>query len=293
MTVLEPLPRPAWLPPSVWRHDTRVLPTDVGRIAVTDTGRGPTLLLVHTGLWSFLWRDLIDRLVGGYRCVTLDAPGTGRSERVSPDRITLAASATAVGAVIDALDLRDVTLVLHDLGGPPGLAAAATRADRIAALAAVNTFAWRPSGIAFRGMLLMMGSPPIRGSDTRTGWFPAATATRFGVARHWTAADRAAFRAAFNRPARAAIHHYFADAHHAGPVYAAAEHALTGSLADRPLLTVFGARNDPLKFQPQWRARFPHARQEVVPRGYHFPMCDAPDTVAGWLRDWHRHTANA
>jgi haloalkane dehalogenase len=179
--------------------------------------------------------------------------------------------------------------VLHDLGGPPGIAAAATRTDRIAALAAVNTFGWRPSGVAFRGMLATMGSGPIRGSDALAGWFPAVTATRFGVARHWSASDRAAFRAAFDRPARAAIHRYFADARSAGTVYATAERALAGPLADRPLLTVFGARNDPLTFQPQWRARFPHARQEVVPRGYHFPMCDAPDTVAGWLRDWHRH----
>jgi pimeloyl-ACP methyl ester carboxylesterase len=181
--------------------------------------------------------------------------------------------------------------VLHDLGGPPGIAAAATRVDRIAALAAVNTFAWRPGGVAFRSMLAMMGSAPIRGSDALTGWMPAATATRFGVARHWTAADRAAFRAAFDRPARAASHRYFADARRAETVYAAADAALAGPLADRPLLTVFGARNDPLKFQPRWRARFPHARQEVVPRGYHFPMCDAPDAVAGWLRDRHRHTA--
>jgi hypothetical protein len=31
----------------------------------------------------------------------------------------------------------------------------------------------------------------------------------------------------------------------------------------------------------------PAARQEVVPKGNHFPMGDAPDTVAGWIRQWH------
>jgi haloalkane dehalogenase len=293
MTTLDPLPRPAWLPTTVWPYDTGALATPVGRLAVTDTGRGPTLLFVHTGLWSFLWRDLVARLAGEYRCVTLDAPGTGRSECVPVDRVTLSASTTAVGAVIDALDLRDTTLVVHDLGGPAAIAAAATRADRIAAIAAVNTFAWRPEGTLFRGMLAVMGSAPIRGSDTFSGWMPAATATRFGVGRHWNAADRAAFRSAFDRPARAAIHHYFADARRADAVFTAAQAALTGPLADRPLLTVFGARNDPLRFQPRWRSLFPHARQEVVPRGYHFPMCDAPESVAGWLRDWHRHSVPA
>jgi pimeloyl-ACP methyl ester carboxylesterase len=292
MTNLRPLDRPAWLPVTAWPYRTDTLPTPAGSVAVTDTGSGPTLLFVHTGLWSFVWRDLIARLAGQYRCVTLDAPGTGRSERVAPAHITLAASAAAVGAVIDALDLRDVTLVAHDLGGPAAVAAAGERADRIAALAAVNTFAWRPAGLAFRTMLAAMGSPPIRAVDSRTGWLPAATATRLGVGRHWSRADRVAFRAAFDRPARAAIHRYFADARRADDVYAAAETALAGPLADRPLLTVFGAHNDPLRFQPKWRARFPRARQEVVPGGNHFPMCDAPDAVAGWLRDWDRHPAS-
>ena len=62
---------------------------------------------------------------------------------------TLAQAGDAVAAVIDALALRDVTLVAHDLGGPAGLLAAARRADRIAALAAVNCFAWTPTGPRF------------------------------------------------------------------------------------------------------------------------------------------------
>jgi haloalkane dehalogenase len=287
MTVLQPLDRPAWLPDTAWPYDTRALPTPVGRIAVTDVGTGPTLLLVHTGMWSFIWRDLIAHLASTYRCITLDAPGCGRSERVEPHRITLAASATSVGTVIDALDLRDITLVAHDLGGPAGLAAVASRADRVAAIAAVNTFGWQPAGTVFRGMLAVMGSAPIRASDAATGWLPTASSGRFGVGRHWNSADRAAFRAAFDPPSRAAIHRYFADARRADPLYATIEAALAGPLAACPLLTVFGARNDPLRFQPQWRARFPRARQEVVRRGYHFPMCDAPETVAGWIRHWH------
>jgi pimeloyl-ACP methyl ester carboxylesterase len=49
-----------------------------------------------------------------------------------------------VGALIDTLDLRDVTPVAHDLGGPAGLAAAAARPERFRGVVAVNTFAWRP-----------------------------------------------------------------------------------------------------------------------------------------------------
>ena len=56
-------------------------------------------------------------------------------------------------------------------------------------------------------------------------------------------------------------------------------------------LTVFGERNDPLRFQPKWKALFPHARQVVIPGGNHFPMCDDPDVVADSIRSWHRETS--
>jgi pimeloyl-ACP methyl ester carboxylesterase len=283
MFPLEALDRPAWLPESVWPWPTDALTTGAGRIAVTDAGTGPVLLLVHTGMWSFVWRDLTSQ----FRCVTLDAPGNGRSDRPGAPGTTLAASANAVQAVIDALDLRDVTLVAHDLGGVAGFAAAAGRPDRIAALVAVNTFGWRPSGPAFRGMLAMMGSGVMRELDALTGWLPAAASGRFGVGRHWNRADRAAFRAGIDREGRRSIHRYLADARRADAVYATVEAALRGPFANRPLLTVFGQYNDPLRLQPRWKAMFPSARQEVVAKGYHFPMCDAPAAVAGWIRQWH------
>src|SRR5687767_7267888 len=99
--------------------------TPAGRIAFSDTGRGPTLLLVHAGMSSFLWRDLLPELTPHFRCVTLDAPGNGGSSRPGKAGTTLTAAAIAVGSLIDQLDLRDITLVVHDLGGPAGIAAAA------------------------------------------------------------------------------------------------------------------------------------------------------------------------
>lgn len=263
------------------------LATPAGRVAVTDTGLGPTLLLVHVGMSSFVWRDLLRELTPHFRCVTLDAPGNGRSERPGEAGTTLAAASLAVGAVIDQLDLRDITLVVHDLGGPAAIAAAADRAERIAAIVGVNTFAWKPTGIGFRTMLAVMGSAVMRELDALTGWLPAAASTRFGVGRHWGPAVRKAFRTGFDREARRSIHRYLADARRADALFDVIEQALRGSLADRPLMTVFGQFNDPLKFQPRWKELFPDADQRIVPRGNHFPMCDAPADVASWIRAWH------
>lgn len=98
------------------------LDTPAGRIAFSDNGRGPTLLLVHVDMSSYLWRDLQRELTPHFRRVTLDAPGNGHSSRPGKAGTTLTSAAVAVGAVIDQLDLRDITLVLHDLGGPAGVA---------------------------------------------------------------------------------------------------------------------------------------------------------------------------
>lgn len=287
MTSLATLDRPSWLPSAAWPWDTYALSDPRGRIAVTDIGQGPTLLFVHVGSWSFVWRDVLLRLHNDFRCVAVDAPGCGLSDPAAAP--TLAQAGEAVTAVIDALQLRDVTLVAHDLGGPAGFLAAARRPDRIAALAAVNCFAWTPTGPAFRGMLALMGSAPVRGVDVATNVLPRITSSSFGVGRHWSRADRAVFRAGIGAAARRAWHGYFRDARGARDLYAEVDVALRGALSDRPLLTIFGQFNDPLRFQPRWKALFPDARQLKVRRGNHFPMCDHPELVASALKSFVEH----
>jgi haloalkane dehalogenase len=125
------LPRPEWLPESVWPFQTFGLEANRSVVAVTDVGEGPTLVFVHTGVRSFIWRDVMERLSRDYRCVCLDAPGTGQSSRLPGRAITLERSARAVTAVIETLDLQEFTLVVHDLGEPAGIAGAAQVAERV------------------------------------------------------------------------------------------------------------------------------------------------------------------
>lgn len=286
-TSSSPLLRPTWLTSDVWPWDIKTVVAPSGRVAVTDTGTGPTLLFVHVGMWSFVWRDLMRRLEGEFRCVTLDAPANGLSDVPSGAPTTLQTAATAIRAVVDTMRLDDVTLVVHDLGGPAGIAAMADTPERVAGIAAVNTFAWRPSGALFRGMLRLAASSPVRESSAATRWLHAATSTRFGAGKNWTRTTRRTFRAAFDAERRRSTHRYLGDALHADDLFALTETALTGVFADTPVMTIFGQRNDPLRLQRRWKDAFPHAVQHVVPHGNHFPMCDAPDSVAAWIRAWH------
>src|SRR5262245_60260374 len=128
MQTLPVIDRPAWLPQQAWPWPTYALDYGAGRVAVTDIGRGPALMFVHVGSWSFVWRAVLLRLPTGFRCVALDAPGCGLSDHTG-SAPTLTNAADALAAVVDQLQLRAVTLVAHDLGGPAGFLAACRRAD--------------------------------------------------------------------------------------------------------------------------------------------------------------------
>lgn len=284
---MENVQRPEWLPAREWPWPIHAVATPAGRIAVTDTGSGPTLLLAHVGSWGYIWRDLVLDLSRDFRCVVFDSPGGGLSERVGWRGSSLTRAAQAVSAVVLALGLDRFTLVAHDLGGPSGIAAAGDMQERVEGMVVVNSFGWRPAGRAFTGMLGLMGSGAMRELDSRTGLLRSITSRGFGAGRSWTPGQRRIFRRGLDRAAMMTWHGYFADAARNGDLYERVDAALAGPLAGKPLLTVFGEWNDPFGFQSRWRALFPDCVQRVVPKGGHFPMGDDPAQVAAWIREWH------
>jgi len=283
-----PLARPTWLPESVWPFQGAELELDDSVLALTEVGQGPVLLFVHVGAWSFIWRDLITRLATDFRCICFDAPGSGRSRDGAGTGITLDKASRAVTAVVERLGLDEVTLVAHDLGGPAGLAGIARTPDRIRGIVAMNAFGWKPSGPALRAMLAVVGNGLTKELDVLTGFIPRLTATSFGVGRHLDTSSRQAFRTGMGPRGRRAFHDYMHDARHCDELYDQIARALAGPFSRLPLLTIFGERNDPFGFQERWKVLFPDVRQAVIAKGNHFPMCDAPDLVAGAIRSWHR-----
>jgi cis-3-alkyl-4-acyloxetan-2-one decarboxylase len=105
----------------------------------------PPLLMLHGNpTWSYMYRRPIALLSGrGHRCIALDHMGFGRSDKPpEPRRYILSNHVSNAIALVDELDLRDITLVMHDWGGPIGLGALLERRDRFRALVAMNTWAW-------------------------------------------------------------------------------------------------------------------------------------------------------
>jgi pimeloyl-ACP methyl ester carboxylesterase len=284
------MPLPVFPPPSVdhqsWPYHPQVTEAGGTPVAYYDVGSGPTLLLVHTGLWSFIWRDLIQHLSNHFRCIAIDSPGTGHSA-IGSRRPNLESAANAVESVIRALKLGELTLVLHDLGGISGVVGAGRSSATLRGVVAINTFAWRPSGRFLRLMLRIAGSAGAGELDVLTHLVPKLTASRFGIGRHLSASSRRAFRESMRSPQIRAFHYYLADARRCEALCAEAERIVSTVVERRPLLTIFGSRNDPFRFQAEWKRRVPRASELVLAGGNHFPMCDDPGLVAGAIREWH------
>jgi pimeloyl-ACP methyl ester carboxylesterase len=285
------LQRPDWLPHAQWPFPLLSRPIAGSPVHYVDIGEGPTLLFVHAGMWSFIWRDVIRDLSGDFRCIALDFPGSGLSPAPAGYRIGLANHATVLADFSDQLNLTNITLVMHDLGGPIGLRFAGGQPDRLRAMVLANTFGWWPTQSVLRGMLRLMGGRMMRALNIATNLVPRLTAGRMGVGRHLNSAGRTAFLGPTrNRAQRRAFHDLMRDTARSEPPLQAIEAALRGPLAERPVLTIFGQRNDPLHFQRRWHDLYPTATQVVVPKGNHFPMNDNPDLFAKTLRAWWHET---
>jgi haloalkane dehalogenase len=112
------------------------------RLAHVDVGEGPPVLMLHgEPTWSFIWRKLIPPIRdAGYRCVAPDHAGFGRSDKpIDPTWQSLERHVEITGSLLDDLDLRGVTLVVHDWGGPIGLTLALVHPDRVARIVILDT----------------------------------------------------------------------------------------------------------------------------------------------------------
>lgn len=128
------------LPEFPFRAQWRQL--DELRLAHLDEGEGPPVLFLHGNpTWSFLWRNVIPPIRdAGYRAIAPDLPGFGRSDKPSGlDWYSYDRHTEMLAPLLEDLDLRDATVVVHDWGGPLGLRLAVEHPDRITRIVALDT----------------------------------------------------------------------------------------------------------------------------------------------------------
>ena len=136
-------------------------------------------------------------------------------------------------------------------------------------------------------MLRVVTSPPFRAVNTLTNVLALLTATSYGVGRKMSRADRRAFLGPWrSRGTRRATLQVLAAVLHIDPLMAGVERSLLTTLADLPVLTVFGRKNDPYGWQDRFQQIFPGAMAVRIADGHHFPFNDDPDSYTAAISTW-------
>lgn len=274
------------------------------RMAALDEGprAAPVALLLHgEPTWSYLYRNIIPEVTAaGFRAVAPDFIGFGRSDKL-PRRTDYSYDGFVgwLRQFIEALDLRRITLVCQDWGGPIGLRVLAALPERFAGVLAANT-------------LLPNCEPPPRGiagwpGEVITNWAAyAAGAHDMSVSEIIGGVSKRplgeAARRAYDAP--------FPDASYKAAVLAfpplipiredmpgITENRTTWEFLEkfeRPFVTAF-SDSDPTTapWAEVFRKRIPGAARQphaVIPQAGHFLQEDAGAVLAKVLVEFLRRT---
>jgi len=107
-----------------------------------DPKKAPVVLMVHgEPTWSYLYRKMIPVFAAaGLRAIAVDLVGFGRSDKLTKaSHYSFANHIEWLRQLVVALDLREITLVGQDWGGPIGMGVLAREPDRFARVVAGNT----------------------------------------------------------------------------------------------------------------------------------------------------------
>lgn len=132
-----------WIDRNEYPFASHYFQTAAGKLHYVDEGGGEVVVMLHGNpAWSFLFRNLIKRLSPHYRCIAPDYIGFGLSDKPSGWSYLPEEHAKHLDALIAHLDLKDITLVVGDWGGPIGMQYAVDHPQNVKRLVVTNTWAW-------------------------------------------------------------------------------------------------------------------------------------------------------
>jgi haloalkane dehalogenase len=279
-------PRPAWVPEDLYPFADRYADVAGCVVHYVDEGSGPPLLLLHGNpTWSFLYRKIIVGLRDRHRCIAVDYPGFGLSSAKPGYGFTPAEHADVVAELVRRLDLRGVTMMVQDWGGPIGFAVATRDPERFQAFVIGNTWAWPKADLPTRLFSGILGGPVGRRLILNRNLFVEGALGR-GVRPPLPAAAMEAYRGPFPTPgSRRPTAVFPREIIASRPFLAEVERGLP-ALSDRRALLVWPTRDiafrDPER--RRWEQLFPDHRTVMLERAGHYIQEEKPDEIVAAIR---------
>src|SRR5213594_367244 len=254
-------------------------------------GRGPVVVLVH-GLGGFAesWRHTLQGLAGRTTVYALDLPGFGASAKPRA-RYRLPYFAGALHGFMEALGIREASLVGHSLGAAVAVTYALThpaRVERLALLSGcVPGFGWRPGWRArlmttpgLGEALALCGCARLyRAAIAKCFHAPLADEVAFLVGWEYATRTTAAARAAWLATVRSLSTDF---------VERSADYRRAIATLDLPVLLVHGRQDPavPAAHCAETAEGFARATVRWLDACGHFPHIEHAQVVNGWLADF-------
>ncbi|WP_438489998.1 haloalkane dehalogenase [Streptomyces sp. S186] len=268
---------------SLYPFESRWFDSSVGRVHYVDEGTGPPLLFCHGApAWSFLYRHIVKDLRDRYRCIAVDYLGFGLSERPAGFGYTIAEHTAVLGELIDHLRLDGFVLMGQDWGGPVGLGAVTTRADRVRGIVLGNTLFWPTEAMANRAFGVIMSSRPMQRRILEEN-FLVERVLLAELGHKINAAEADHYRKVQpTAEARRGLAAMPKEIRAARPLLDQLARDVPALLGDKPALLVWGMRDmvfRPNACIPRMRAAFADLDVVELPRARHFIQEQAPDAI--------------
>ncbi len=273
----------------------------------------PVVLMVHgEPTWSFLYRKLIPVFVrAGLRAVAVDQIGFGRSDKPTrPSDYSFARQIAWLRQLVVGLDLRDVTLVGQDWGGPIGMGVLALEVGRFSRVCVANTMLhtaepelagrleWSAHAVGETDVQVSSALADWRVASTRAPDFAASPSIPFATARGVSDEVAAAYDAPFpSEWHKAGLRQYPALIPITPTDEGAEINRRTWSVLrdyKRPFLTLFGDSDPPTRgWDEIFRERIPGAAGQphgTLEQAGHFWQEDCGAEAAARIVDWINST---
>ncbi|MEG6523240.1 alpha/beta fold hydrolase [Desulfotomaculum sp. 1211_IL3151] len=123
-----------------FKFNSKFIEIEGNNIHYLDEGNGEVLLMLHGNpTWCYLYRHFIPELSLDYRCIAPDFLGFGWSDKPVGADYSLQAQLKRLTIFIERLELAEITLIIHDIGGIIGLSWAAEHKHLVKRLVILNT----------------------------------------------------------------------------------------------------------------------------------------------------------
>jgi len=259
-----------------------------------DEGAGEAVVMLHGNpTWSFYYRHMVAGLADICRTIVPDHMGCGLSDKPQCYPYTLKQHIDNLEALVESLELENITLAMHDWGGAIGMGYAIRHPRKIRRLIIFNTAAFLSSRMPWRIGLCripVFGPLAVRGLNAFAG-----LAIYMACQHHerMTAGVRAGYLAPYRSYRnRIAVLRFIQDIPRrpTDQSYAIVE-AMQQRLPefrDRPMLILWGGRDFCFNrsFLETWQGFFPRASVHLFEDAGHYVVEDAHERIIPLVREF-------